>query len=446
MRFSILRQIRIDDKKTPCNRLRNKFDELGEFPGKSAPVRVNASMMAAFQFGDSIQMNNVLKRMERPVGVPGFSDAEMESRRIAAQMMAEAQGLDGVLVFGHSGGRRHSQADVYYLTGVAPFQDSYMLVTAGGDVVLWIMYPNHFASARALAVIDDVRRVEEAPSGPIAQEITARGLKKVGLVGDGFHRRVDAIRSALPQVEWRDATGPYRRLRARKSDEEIAFQKLAAAGCDAAMRAIGDAIRPGVEERDLLVLSEEVAWKAGCEPHFLYLNSTPMAASTSCVPNQHVGRRKLEMGDVINTELTISYGLYSAQILRPFFLGEPTAEYAHIYAVTKQVHDRLASLIRPGVDMLALHEASGIIEAAGYTCVDDTLHGFAVDIQSPFMRSKGFEPPAPYEIERNMTLVLQPNPTTHDELMGMQIGQTGLVTDDGFVSLHDLPAEVRQCA
>jgi Xaa-Pro dipeptidase len=390
-------------------------------------------------------MNDVSGSGDRPIGIPSFSDREMVRRRRAAQSAIDAQDLDGFLVFGHSAGRRHSQADVYYLSGVAPFQDSYMLITRGGDVVLWIMYPNHFASARATAVIDDVRRVDEGPAEPIAHEIKARGLKKVGLVGDAFHRRLDAIRAELPHISWSDATGTYRRLRARKSDEEIAFQKHAATGCDAAMRAIGDAIRPGVEERDLLVLSEEVAWKSGCEPHFLYLNSTPMAVSTSCVPNQHVGRRKLRMGDVINTELTISYGLYSAQILRPFFLGEPTPDYQRLYAVTKDVHDQVAALIRPGVGMQELHEASGVIEAAGYTSVDDTLHGFAVDILPPFMRSKGFAAPAPYVIERNMTLVLQPNPTTHDELKGMQLGQTGLVTETGYQSLHDLPSEVRQC-
>ena len=58
-----------------------------------------------------------------------------------------------------------------------------------------------------------------------------------------------------------------------------------------------------------------MAWQFGCQPNFLYLNSTPMAASESCVPNQILSRRKLQMGDVINTELTVSYGMYSAQLL-----------------------------------------------------------------------------------------------------------------------------------
>ena len=378
-------------------------------------------------------------------GIPHFSSAEMVRRREAVQAQIESQGLAAMLVFGHSSGRRHGQANIHYLTNVAPFQDSYMLVTKSGDVVLWVMYPNHFASARAVAAVEDVRRVEEGPVEQIAGEITKRGIKRVGLVGDALHRRMDALRGALTEVTWRDATPGYRLLRARKSQEELAFQEIAAAGCDAVIRAMTDAIRPGIEERDLLALSEEVAWKEGCEPHFLYLNSTPMAASTSCVPNQNISRRKLAMGDVINTELTVSYGLYSAQILRPFFLGEPTPEYAKLYAVTKDVHDRLFALMRPGVEMAALYEASGVIEAAGYTSVDSMLHGFSVDILPPDMRSKTFPPPHPFRIERNMTIVLQPNPTTHDEKMGMQLGELGLVTDDGFVSMHSIPAEVIRC-
>lgn len=381
-------------------------------------------------------------------GMPCFSDAEMARRHEAIIKLMEADNLDAMLIFAHSGTRRHSQADIHYVTGVAPFHEGYALIVRAGTPVLWVSHYNHLASAKAFAAIEDVRRAAKQAGGQLAKEIAARGLAqgRIGLVGNFYYHEMDTLRSELSQVIWRDANASFRLLRARKSQEELNFQKIAATACDAVMQAIGDAIRPGVEERDLLVLSEEVAWKSGCEPYFLYLNSTPMAASTSCVPNQNITRRKLALGDVINTELTVSYGLYCAQILRPFFLGEPTREYAKLYDVTKKVHDRLAELIRPGVDMLALHEASGMIEDAGLTTVDSVLHGFAVDIVQPNMRSKGFDAPPPFGIERDMTIVIQPNATTHDERAGVQLGQTGLVTDQGFVSMHALPAEVRQCA
>ena len=44
-----------------------------------------------------------------------------------------------------------------------------------------------------------------------------------------------------------------------------------------------------------------------------------------------------------------------------------------------------------------------------------------------------------------MTIVLQPNPTTDDEKVGMQLGQMGLITADGYVSMHASPSEVTVC-
>jgi Xaa-Pro dipeptidase len=294
-------------------------------------------------------------------------------------------------------------------------------------------------------VIDDIRRAGRHPATAVAQEIKARGLARIGVVGPMFYQDMDALRAALPAVSWVDSSLPFKTLRTLKSEAELEFQRRAASACDAVIAAFAREIHPGVEERDLLVLSEEIAWKSGCEPDFLYLNSTAMANSQSCVPHQNISRRKLAMGDVINTELTVSYGLYSAQILRPFFLGEPAPEYRRLYEVTKAVHDALAAVIRVGATARDVWEASGSIEEQGYTSVDSVLHGFGIDILPPSIRSKGFEPPPSFTFKHNMTVVLQPNPTTSDERMGLQLGELGLVTEAGFDSLHKSPAEVIRC-
>jgi Xaa-Pro aminopeptidase len=377
------------------------------------------------------------------IGLPRFTDAEMARRLQAVRGLIATNGLDGLLVFGHSGGRRHYQADVHYLTNVAAQHECYLLVTARDEPVLYTTHYNHLASARECSFVADVRRSGRKPAGEIAGDIRKRlaDRPRIGLVGSIFYQDVDELRRALPAAAWQDVTFDYKMVRSRKSAEELEATRKAAAGTDAAMSALAQQVRPGIEERDLLVLSEEVAWKSGCEPHFLYLNSTPMAASESCVPNQSISRRKLQMGDVVNTELSASYNLYSAQILRPFFLGEPTPEYARLYEVAKRVHDRIAGMLRPGVTSRQVWEATAEIEESGYTTVDGTLHGFGVDILPPGIRSRGFEPPIDFAFEENMTFVIQPNPTTKDERMGVQIGELGLVTADGFEPLHAIPAE-----
>lgn len=378
------------------------------------------------------------------IGIPVFSEQEVQERHAAVKALLDKEGLDAILVFGHSGRRRHYQADVYYLTNVAPQHECYFLLAKTGEPTLFITHYNHLASAREVSAVADVRRSSKRPAAQIAEEIKKRNLgqARVGLVGSFFYQDVDALRQELPSAKWRDLSSAFKILRTRKSEAELAFQRKAAAGCDAIIAAFSKEIRPGVEERDLLVLSEEIAWKSGCEPDFLYLNSTPMAASETCVPNQNISRRRLAPGDVINTELTVAYGLYSAQILRPFFLGEPTPEYQRISEVMTAAYHRMARVTQPGATANDIHEASGYIEECGYTTVDGVAHGFGIDLLPPSIRSKSFDAPVPFTLERNMTIVLQPNPTTKDERAGMQVGDMGLVTDAGFQSMHQTPPEV----
>ena len=377
-------------------------------------------------------------------GIPRFTNAEFARRHFAAKKLMETSGVDALLVFGHSGRRRHNQADVYYLTGCAPQHESYALFPTKGDPVLFVTHHNHHASAKDVSVVPDVRRAHKRPAHQLVEEMKAKGLDKarIGLVGTFFYQDMDGLRAGLPGATFKDVSDAFRLVRLVKSEEELAFQRKAAAGCDAIIEAFRREIRPGVTEHDLLVLSEEVAWKAGCEPDFLYLSSTPMRDSRYCVPNQNVSKRKIMMGDVINTELTVAYGLYSAQILRPFFLGEPTKDYERIREVMVKAYKRMAAVSRPGKTAQDIHEASGYIESCGLTTVDGVAHGFGIDLLPPSIRSPSFDPPAPLTLTRNMTLVLQPNPTTKDEMMGMQVGDMGLVTDDGYKSMHASPNDV----
>lgn len=377
-------------------------------------------------------------------GIPRFTNAEMARRQFAARRLMEESGVDALLVFGHSGRRRHNQADVYYISGCAPQHESYLLMPAKGDPTLFVTHHNHLASAKDVSVVADVRRAHKRPAHQLVEEIGKRGLgsARIGLVGTFFYQDIDALRSALAGATFKDLSDAFRLVRLTKSEEELAFQRKASAGCDAIIAAFTKEIRPGIEERDLLVLSEEVAWKSGCEPDFLYLSSTPMKDSRYCVPNQNVSRRKLLAGDVVNTELTVAYGLYSSQILRPFFLGEPTPEYEHIRAVMVEAYGRMRAVCVPGSTAQAIHEASGYVESQGLTTVDGVAHGFGIDLLPPSVRSPSFDPPAPLTLKRNMTIVLQPNPTTKDELKGMQVGDMGVITDEGYRSMHATPNDV----
>jgi hypothetical protein len=46
-----------------------------------------------------------------------------------------------------------------------------------------------------------------------------------------------------------------------------------------------------------------------------------------------------------------------------------------------------------------------------------------------------------FRFEHGMTVVIQPNPITPDERMGLQLGALTVVGEDGAESLHGVPFE-----
>ena len=75
-------------------------------------------------------------------------------------------------------------------------------------------------------------------------------------------------------------------------------------------------------------------------------------------------------------------------------------------------------------------EASGVIEDAGFTVIDDILHGYGGGYFPPILGTKsrpgGPVPEEPFEA--GMMVVVQPNVTTRDGKAGVQTGECLLIT------------------
>jgi hypothetical protein len=92
---------------------------------------------------------------------------------------------------------------------------------------------------------------------------------------------------------------------------------------------------------------------------------------------------------------------------------------------------------------------ASVIGARGYAIYDDLIHGYGTDYGPPlvdrscvaYWNGAAAEPPAGRSIEAGMTIVVQPNPITPDERMGLQLGALTVVTAEGAESLHSLPWE-----
>ena len=86
-------------------------------------------------------------------------------------------------------------------------------------------------------------------------------------------------------------------------------------------------------------------------------------------------------------------------------------------------------------------KSSAVIEDAGFTIIDDLVHGYGGGYLPPIVGSKsrpaGQMPTFP--LEQNMCLVVQPNVITRDMKAGVQVGELVRVTATGFGSLHRTP-------
>lgn len=391
-----------------------------------------------------------------------FSRDEMARRWALARGLMQAHGLDGLLAFGNSGVNRHNQANVFWLTTHLDLHHNYLVAPRDASIepALYVGLENHVPAAREIADVPIVEWGGYDPAQAVAGRLREVGLAqgRLGLVGVNHtfgmgmpyqhHRHLQA---ALLDVEWADVTAEFARLRAVKSEEEITWLRRAAEFTDRTVYALQERVRPGMPEYALLDIIEGAYRADGGLPHIAFLRSMPMGAPNGCVPAQNPSDRRIERGDVIITEISASYWGYSGQIHRPVFVGaEPTAAWQRLFDVARQAYDRMAAAIRPGATERDVVRAASVIGDAGYAIYDDLVHGYGVDILPPIIdRSccrfwpwdESHPVPEGRRFEERMAVVIQPNPITPDERMGLQLGALTVVTSRGAESLHSVPFE-----
>ncbi len=259
----------------------------------------------------------------------------------------------------------------------------------------------------------------------------------------------------------------YTRLRLRKSPEEVAALRYAAALSDAAVAALAESLRPGATDYEILAAVEHAYTVDGGLHHIHYVGITEMdAAGTGAkgpgpavaVPAQWPTGRTVRAGDAVTCEISTAVAPeFAGQLLRTFAVGVPaTPLYADLHAVADAAFDAMAALLVPGTtgeELLAA--AMGVITPAGFAAIDDLAHGFGGGYLPPVISVPGRTVPggaAPgtrpgdrkpgaseFVLAAGMTIVVQPNVTTTDGTAGVQTGELLLVTDHGPERLHDYP-------
>jgi len=372
---------------------------------------------------------------------PHFSPAEMIQRRRKLEEVMDDAGVDLVLAYGWG---RVGTA-VQWISEWPVTQEAALIIGRGEQDILLVQHYNHLPNARRIARSANVRWGGPSTLDTLIAILHERAARRIGVIGpvrfDAQQRLATEVGDVVPLDR------QYTQLRLIKSDEEIDRLRHAARLSDAAVSAVAESVEPGMDERALAALAEGAYLAEGATNHIHYFAVTSMGEPEMCVPAQFQSDREIQGGDVLFCEISANYWGYAGQVLRTFTVAaDPEELYIRLHETAEHAFFAITAAIRPGVHVRDLVEASSVIEDNGFTIYDDLVHGYGGGYLPPVLgsTSRDHRPVPDMHLEEGMALVVQPNVITPDERAGVQTGELGFITADGWLSLHETPHGMRR--
>jgi Xaa-Pro dipeptidase len=369
---------------------------------------------------------------------PCFSDEEMAHRRAAIEALLKEAGCDH-LVF--CGANRFGSS-VQWLTGWPVTTEAVGVFTQGEADAMFVQHVNHAPLAQKMAARAEVAWGGGSSIGAAVEMLERRAARsgRVALIGPMTFEQHATLAARFGDVK--NLNRAYTRLRQVKSAEEIDWMRIGAALSDRGMLALRDGMRPGLSERELGDLVERAYVSLGGTTVIHFIGVTAMADPNLGVPTQFASSRRAAAGDIVFAEISAAFWDHPGQVLRSFALGaEPTALYRDLHAAADAAFNAVAAVLKDGAMPRQVIEAASVIEDAGFTIIDDLLHGYGGGYLPPVLGSKSrpsaHVPDEPFRA--GMVVVIQPNVVTRDGKAGVQTGEMVLITKTGIESFHTVP-------
>lgn len=369
---------------------------------------------------------------------PRYSAAEIARRRAAVEAALADAGCDHLVFYGAN----RAGSAVQWLTQWPATVEAIGVLTPRERDALFVQWINHAPLARNLAPEADVAWGGESSIRAAIAVLEKRGARenRVGIIGALPFEQHAALAARFGRIA--NLNRAYVRLRRVKSAEEIDWLRIGAWLSDRGMAGLRDGLAPGLDERALGDLIERAYVREGGTNVIHFIGATSMRDPRLGVPAQFPSTRKVAKGDIVFAEISAAFWDHSGQVLRSFAVGEdPPPLYRALHAAADAAFDAVVAVLRHGATPAQVVEAAGVIEDAGFTIIDDLLHGYGGGYFPPILGSRSRPAgPIPEEpFEAGMTVVVQPNVVTPDGRAGVQTGELVLITQTGIERLHAFP-------
>jgi len=226
-----------------------------------------------------------------------------------------------------------------------------------------------------------------------------------------------------------------------KSAAELEIMRQAGRVTAAALRAVGEAVRPGVTTGELDALAEDAIRSAGAVPAFKGYHGFPASLCTSVnaeVVHGIPGKRRLRAGDILSVDCGAIVDGYYGDAARTFPVGEPADEALRLMKVTSESLEAGIACCVPGQRLYDVSAAvQGVVEAAGFSVVREYVgHGIGRSMhEDPQVPNYGRAGTGPV-LQVGVVLAIEPMVNAGGaDVRSLDDGWT-VVTVDGSLSAH----------
>lgn len=376
-----------------------------------------------------------------------FDRAEYQRRLAAARNAMTARGLDGLLVF--------KQESMAWLTGYESFGFCFfqcLYVGVDGALTLLTRAPDR-RQAEMTSIISDIRVWADGndaePMADLADILLEHGARgaALGVEYDSYGltaamgRRLDSQLGEIVQLS--DASILITRLRAAKSEAELAMVRRAAELADAAWTEGLNTAEPGANEGDVLAAMQGAVFRGdGDYPgNEFIIGSGPRARLCRYAS----GRRTLAHGDQLTLEFAGTYRHYHACLMRTLTVGALPDRSRHaLFETARDTLFACEAALKPGQtagDVYAAHARHLDQAGLGRWRMNACGYGLGATFTPSWMDWPMFYRDNPAPIAANMVFFIHIIIFDDARDLAMTLGRTSIVTETGSEPLSDVVLE-----
>lgn len=385
-----------------------------------------------------------------------FSDAEFARRHEAARALMRRDGFEALILTGGPDIYSHGSG-VTWGSGLIDDRGmcQYMVLPLKGEPTL--IYPHygcHIEAARKMVSVKDVRSGQHGKYGKAVAErllelkldrarIGITAADRTGPEHMGVNAYLD-LKKLMPGAEFVFCPNLLHELTYRKSAEEIRAMQKAGQLAIKALEAVKATARPGVKEYELAGAVANAVLSAGGRYHLLMIGSTSQADPKIIFPNPNPSARVLKTGDIILSELAMSYMGYSAKIGHPISVGPATEKYTRFFKdVVIAGYKDVQRELKPGATLERVREVGArTFRERGGQSRPTIMHGLDLITSVPFVRCDRIRA-EPYEVamQEGSTFNIEITPVDKEGIFGIFYSRSHVITATGSMDLTPYPVE-----